>query len=91
MGTERKVEKMIRFAVILYFFIHLAVMLKAPHLKWASRAVGYGTAAFFLALTAFSVEPNSNFVFIVTAAFAAMGVFAAEIVASLFKKDKNSA
>jgi hypothetical protein len=82
---------MIRFAVILYFFVHLAVMLKAPHLKWASRVLGYGTALFFLALVAFSTEPNSNFVFIVTAAFAAIGVFAAEIVASLFKKPSDSA
>lgn len=77
---------MIRFAVILYFFVHLAVMLKAPHLKWASRAVGYGTALFFVGLMIFQVEPNSNFVYGVTAVFAALGVFAAELVASLFRK-----
>lgn len=77
---------MLRLAVILYFFVHLAVMIKAPQLKWASRAVGYGTALAFFAMAVFAVEPNSNFVFIVTAIFAALGVFAAEIVASLFKK-----
>ena len=80
---------MIRFAVILYFFVHLAVMLKAPHLKWASRCVGYGTALFFLGLIIFTVEPNSNFVYGVTAVFAAVGVLAAEIVASLFKKSNS--
>lgn len=77
---------MLRLAVILYFFVHLAVMLRAPNLKWASRAVGYGTALAFLGMAIFAVEPNSNFVFIVTAVFAALGVFAAEMVASLFKK-----
>ena len=81
---------MIRFAVILYFFVHLAVMVKAPQLKWASRAVGYGTSLFFVGLIFFTVEPNSNFVYGITAVFAALGVFAAEIVASLFKKDEKS-
>ncbi len=57
----------LRFAVILYFFIHLAVLLKAPQLKWASRAVGYGIPLFFLGLIVFAVEPNSNFVYGVTA------------------------
>jgi len=81
---------MVRFAVILYFFVHLAVMLKAPQLKWASRAVGYGTALFFFSLILFTVEPNSNFVYGVTGVFAAMGVFAAELIASLFKKPRES-
>lgn len=77
---------MIRFAVILYFFIHLAVMLKMPRLTWASRLVGYGIALFFVGLTVFGVEPNSNAVFIVTAILAALGVLAAEIVARLLGK-----
>lgn len=80
---------MLRFAVILYFFIHLAVLTKAPHLKWASRAVGYGIPLFFLGLIVFDVEPNSNFVYGVTAVFAALGVLAAEIVASFYKKPQE--
>ena len=76
----------LRFAVILYFFIHLAVLLKAPHLKWASRTVGYGMAGFFVALIILGIEPNSNFVYGVTAVFAALGVLAAEIIASFYKK-----
>lgn len=80
---------MIRFVVVLYFFIHLAVMLKAPQFKWLSRVIGYGLAALFAGLVIFSAEPNSDLVFIFCAALAAIGVFAAEIVASIFKKDKN--
>lgn len=80
---------MIRFAVILYFFVHLAVMLKAPRLTWASRAVGYGIALLFVGFVVFGVEPNSNVVFIITAILAAIGVFAAEIVASVLKKVKS--
>lgn len=78
---------MIRFAVILYFFVHLAVMVKAPHLKWASRCVGYGMAAFFVALVAFGSEPNSNIVFTLSAILAAVGVLAADLVALLFKRN----
>jgi hypothetical protein len=77
---------MLRFAVILYFFVHLAIMMRAPHLKWASRIVGYGISASFVSLIVLGVEPNSNFVYGVTAAFAALGVLAAEIVASILKK-----
>ncbi len=77
---------LLRFAVILYFFVHLAVLLKAPQLKWTSRAVGYGIPLFFLGMIVFGVEPNSNFVYGVTAVFAALSVLAAEIVASFYKK-----
>ena len=80
---------MIRFVVVLYFFIHLAVMLKAPQFKWLSRVIGYGLSALFLSLVFFAAEPNSNLVFIACAILGAMGVFAAEIVAGIFKKDKN--
>ncbi len=77
---------MIRFAVVLYFFVHLAVMIKHPRLIWASRIVGYGISLFFIGLVLFATEPNSNIVFIITALLSAIAVFAAEIVASLHKK-----
>lgn len=80
---------MIRFVVVLYFFIHLAVMIKAPRLKWASRLIGYGLAALFASMVIFSAEPNSNLVFVFCAGLAVIGVVAAEIVAGLFKKPKN--
>lgn len=78
---------MIRFVVVLYFFIHLAVMVKIPQFKWISRIIGYGLAALFVSLVFLSAEPNSNLVFLFCAALAAIGVFAAEIVASFFKKN----
>ncbi len=78
---------MIRFAVVLFFFFHLAILLKAPQLKWAGRVIGGGTALAFLGLFLFSVEENSDFVFIFVAGLAALSVIAAEIVASILKKD----
>ncbi len=81
---------MIRFAVILFFFFHLAILLKAPRLKWAGRIIGGGTALFFFGMIFFSVEENSDFVFVFTGTLAALSVLAAEIVASLFKKDEKS-
>lgn len=77
---------MFRFAVILYFFVHLAVMIKHPRWTWASRVVGYGISLFFIGLVIFSVEPNSNIVFIITALLSAIAVFAAEIVAKIIQK-----
>lgn len=77
---------MIRFAVILYFFVHLAVRLKAPRWTWASRLVGYGISAFFGWLVVSGAEPNSNIVLILIAILTAIGVAAAEIVAFIVKK-----
>lgn len=81
---------MIRLAVALYFFVHLAVMIKAPQFKWLSRAVGYGLAGLFVYLVASAAEPNSNIVFIVCAILTTLGVLVAEILASIFKKGENS-
>lgn len=82
---------MARLLVLLYFFIHLAIMLKAPRFKWLSRVIGYGLSGLFLFLVISGAEPNSNIVFIVSSILAALGVFAAEIIASIVKKDKNTA
>lgn len=77
---------MIRFAVVLYFFVHLAVRLKAPGWTWASRVVGYGISAFFGWLVVSGAEPNSNIVLTLIAILTAISVVAAEFVAFIVKK-----
>lgn len=77
---------MIRFAVILYFFVHLWVRLKAPRLTWPSRVVGCGISAFFAWLVVSGAEPNSNIVLTLIAILTAIGVVAAEFVAFIVKK-----
>lgn len=80
---------MIRFITLLYFFVHVAVMVKAPRYKWLSRAIGYGIPAFFIWLVVSSAEPNSNIVFIILAILGALAIVLAELIASGFKKEKN--
>lgn len=72
---------MIRALALLYFFVHLVVMLKAPQLKWASRLVGYGIPAFFVWLIASGAEPNSNIVFTILAVLGALAILLAELIA----------
>lgn len=78
---------MIRFAVFLFFFFHLAILIKAPKLRWLGRVTGYGTALLFLGLFLFPVaDNNSDYVFVFAAVVSAISIFLAEILASFFKK-----
>ncbi len=78
---------MIRFAVILFFFIHLAILLKARHLAWVGRVTGWGSFALFLGLYLTQVEENSDIVFLVMAALTGLSMLGAELVAAKLKKD----
>lgn len=78
---------MIRFAVLIFFFIHLAILLKARHLRWVGHVTGWGTCLLFIGLYVFQVEENSDIVFLVMAALTGISMIAAELVAKLFKKD----
>lgn len=78
---------MIRFAVVLFFFIHLAILLKARHLAWLGRLTGWGTCAVFAFLYVSPLEENSDIVFAVLAVLTGLSMLAAEIVAKSFKKD----
>jgi len=83
---------MIRFAVCIFFFIHLAILLKARHLRWLGHLTGWGTCALFLGLYVFQVEENSDLVFLVLAALTGISMIAAELVAgAIRKKEQNSA
>lgn len=79
---------MIRFAVLIFFFIHLAILLKARHLRWVGHLTGWGTCALFIGLYAFQVEENSDIVFLVMAALTGISMIAAELVAKALKKDR---
>lgn len=78
---------MIRFAVVLFFFIHLAILLKARHLAWAGRVTGWGTCVLFAFLYIGTFEENSDIVFAVLAFLTGLSMLAAEIVAKTLKKD----
>ncbi len=90
MTNQGKILLMIRFAVLLFFFIHLAILLKARRFRWLGHLTGWGTCAIFIGLYAFSVEKNSDLTFILLAAMTAIAMIAAEIVASLLKKPEKS-
>lgn len=81
---------MIRFAVLIFFFIHLAILLKARHLRWLGHLTGWGTCALFIGLYVFQVEENSDIVFLVMAGLTGISMIAAELVAAAFKKAENS-
>ena len=78
---------MIRFAVLLFFFVHLAILLRAKHLAWLGRVTGWGSFALFLGLYAFQVEENSDIVFAVMAVLTGISMLGAELVAAKLKKD----
>jgi len=80
---------MIRFAVLLFFFIHLAILLKARHLRWLGHVTGWGTCALFIGLYVFQVEENSDLVFLIMAALTGISMIAAELVAKALKKDRD--
>jgi hypothetical protein len=80
---------MIRFAVLLFFFVHLAILLKARHLRWLGHATGWGTCLLFIGLYVFQVEENSDIVFLIMAALTSVSMIAAEIVAKALKKESD--
>lgn len=80
---------MIRFAVVLFFFVHLAILLKARHFAWVGRLTGWGVCALFVFLYASPVGENSDIVFAVLAVLTGLSMLAAEIVAKAFKKDPS--
>lgn len=77
---------MIRFAVILFFFIHLAILLKAQHYTWVGRVTGWGTCLLFVALYLFQVEENSDIVFLVCAILTGISMLGAEMLAKTLKR-----
>jgi hypothetical protein len=79
---------MIRFAVILFFFIHLAILLKARRFTWLGRVTGWGTCALFIGLYVFQAEENSDIVFLLTAALTGLSMLAAEFLAGALRKDR---
>ena len=78
---------MIRFAVVLFFFFHLAILLRARQFAWVGRVTGWGTTALFVFLYVSKLEENSDIVFVVLAALTGLSMLAAEIVAKMVKKD----
>lgn len=78
---------MIRFAVVLFFFVHLAILLKARHLAWVGRVTGWGTCALFVFLYVSQVEENSDIVFVILAVLTGVSMLGAELVAKALKKD----
>lgn len=78
---------MIRFAVVLFFFFHLAILLKARRFAWVGRVTGWGTFALFVFLYVSKLEENSDIVFVVLALLTGLSMLAAEIVAKMVKKD----
>lgn len=77
---------MIRFAVLLFFFVHLVILLKARHLAWLGRVAGWGSFGLFAGLYIFQVEENSDIVFAVMAFLTGVSMLGAELVASKLKK-----
>jgi hypothetical protein len=77
---------MIRFAVVLFFFVHLAILLKARHLARVGRATGWGTCALFVFLYVSKLEENSDIVFLVLAALTGLCMITAELAAKALKK-----
>lgn len=77
---------MIRFAVLLFFFIHLAILLKAQHLTWLGRMTGWGTCALFVFFYVTGIEENSDLTFIILAVLTGVSMAGAEFVARILKK-----
>lgn len=77
---------MIRFAVFIFFFIHLAILLKAHHLRWIGHVTGWGTCALFIGLYIFRVEENSDLTFLVMAFLTGISMLGAELAAKALKK-----
>ncbi len=75
---------MIRFAVLLFFFVHLWVLIKAPQFKRAAQIVGFGIPAAFFGLYLFGVEENSDIVFIVLGVLSLIAAIVAELLAAIF-------
>jgi len=80
---------MIRFAVFIFFFIHLAILLKAHHLRWIGHVTGWGTCALFIGLYVFRVEENSDLTFLVMAFLTGISMIAAELAAKALKKESD--
>lgn len=78
---------MIRFAVVLFFFFHLALLLKARRFAWIGHVTGWGTCALFIFLYVTGVEENSDLVFIILAALTGLSMILAEIVAAKLRKN----
>lgn len=72
---------MIRFAVVLFFFVHLVILMKLPQFKWLGRALGGGISMLFFVLYALSIEENSDIVFLLCGTLSALSVLGAELVA----------
>jgi len=80
---------MIRFAVVLFFFIHLAILLKARRFAFIGRITGWGTFLLFMYLYLSPVEENSDLAFLLCAILTGISMIAAEIVAKIFKKSSD--
>lgn len=78
---------MIRFAVLLFFFIHLAILLKAYRFAFIGRITGWGTCVLFLYLYLSPVEENSDLVFLVCAVLTGISMAGAEFAAKALKKN----
>lgn len=77
---------MIRFAVLLFFFFHLFLLLRMRRFAWIGHVTGWGTFALFIGLYIFQIEENSDLVFLVMAALTGFSMMAAEITARVLKK-----
>lgn len=77
---------MIRFAVFIFFFIHLAILLRARHLRWLGHLTGWGTCALFVFLYLSPFEENSDIVFLVMAFLTGLSMITAELVAGALRK-----
>ena len=80
---------MIRFAVFLFFFFHLAMLLKARRFAWISHLTGWGTCALFVLLFVAGIEENSDYVFAVLAVLTGLSMGLAELVARTIKKQEK--
>ncbi|PZQ48261.1 MAG: hypothetical protein DI551_01880 [Micavibrio aeruginosavorus] len=77
---------MIRFAVFLFFFFHLAILLKAERFAWLGRITGWGTCALFIFFYVTGVEENSDIVFVILAILTGLSMTAAEFLAKHLKR-----
>lgn len=77
---------MIRFAVLIFFFIHLAILLKAERFAWLGRVTGWGTFAVFAFLYVSKIEENSDLTFLVLAVLTGVSMAGAELAARQLKK-----
>lgn len=77
---------MIRFAVILFFFFHLALLLKARRFAWIGHLTGWGTFAVFAFLYISGIEENSDLTFLILAVLTGLAMIGAEFAARALKK-----